>query len=67
VQSHLGYLLSGPFPLYHPVKTTNLHIAILSCTSVTEGSDVFWESESVGTTPTEAPDDAFLGQYIHTH
>ena len=28
----------------------------------------FWESESVGTTSVgEAPDDAFLGQYMHTH
>ena len=52
VQSHLGYLLSGPLTLSHPVETTNLHIAILSCTSVTEGMDVFWESESVGTVPT---------------
>ena len=39
---------------------------MLSCSGVTEG-DVFWESESVGTTPTgEAPDNAFLGQYKHT-
>ena len=68
VQSHLGYLLSGPLPLSHPVETTNLHIAILSCTSVTEGMDVFWESESVGTVPTgETLDDVFLRQYMHTH
>ena len=68
VQSHLGYLLSGPLPLPHPVETTNLHIAILSCTSVTESMNVFWESESVGTVPTgETPDDVFLRRYMHTH
>ena len=43
VQSHLGYLLSGPLPLSRPIETANLHIAILSCT--TEGNDMcFWES-----------------------
>ena len=31
VQSHLSYQLSGPLPLS---KTTNLHIAILSCTCI---------------------------------
>ena len=64
VQSHLGYLLSIPLPLSHPVETTNLHIAILP-SSVTEGTDVFWESESVGNTPTgEALDNA---RYMRTH
>jgi len=68
VQSHLGYLLSGPLPLYHPVEAASLHIAILSCTSVTESADVFWESESVGTMPAgETLDDVFLGQYMHMH
>ena len=49
VQSHLGCLLSGPLPLSHPLETTNLHIAILSCTNAAEGTDAFWESESIGT------------------
>jgi len=54
--------------LYHPAEAASLHIAILSCTSVTEGPDVFWESESVGTMPAgETLDDVFIGQYIHTH
>ena len=38
VQSHLGYLLSGPLPLSRPMETTNLHIAILSCTNAAEHS-----------------------------
>ena len=68
VQSHLGYLLSGPLPLSHPLEITNHHIAILSCTNAAEGTDAFWESESIGTLPKgQAPDDVFLGQYMHTH
>ena len=49
------------------MDTTNLHIAILSCTA--EANHVcFWESESVGTKAAgQAPDNAFLGQYMRTH
>ena len=68
VQSHLGYLLSGPLPLSRPMETTNLHIAILSCTNAAEGTEAFWESESIGTLPIgQTPDDIFLRQYMHTH
>ena len=68
VQSHLGYLLSGPLPLSHPLETTNLHIAIISCTNAAEGTDAFWESESIGTRPIgQAPHDIFLGQCMHMH
>ena len=45
VQSHLGYLLSGPLHLPKPVETFSLHVAILLCSTSTIDSCYPWKFE----------------------
>ena len=68
VKSHLGYLLSGPLPLPKPIKTTNLHVAILSCTTNSTDSCCPWKSEFTDTmSSADTMTNAFFQHYMQTH
>ena len=68
VQSHLGYILSGPLHLPKPIETSSLHVAILHCTTNNTESCCPWKSEFMDTMSNEdTMNNAFFQQYMKTH
>ena len=68
VQSHLGYLLSGPLHLPKPIETSSLHVVILHCTTNNTESCCPWKSEFTDTMSNEdTMNNAFFQQYMKTH
>ena len=62
MQSHLGYLLSGPLHLQQPITTSNFQIAILYCQSHDEDA-CFWNSQSISAADENLNNDV-LKQYV---
>ena len=61
VQSHLGYLISGPLHLPKPTETYSLHVAILHCTTNNTESCCPWKSKFTDTMSNEdAMNNAFF-------
>jgi len=65
VQSRLGYLLSGPFPVRQLIEATSFHVSALSCIMEEAEPHTLWKVESVGTTlPRQDAEHNFLQEYI---
>ena len=65
VQSRLGYLLSGPFPVCQSIDATSFHVSALSCIMEEAEPHTFWQVESVGTTlPRQDAEHNFLQDYM---